>query len=325
VSTVALCRRQLTVLQVRRVYLSSALNFSLFLILDFCDPFLTSMMDERKKCKGCGTVVVKPIICSGCNTASHPACLPRTGHPYSNGLFINCKSSPRNNSEMDSNGDLLENIQKLIRSEFENLRRETLSLYQADLAKISDSIQSLSDRIKKLEVDLASGASHSMASLPHLEEDIIAELADRNRRSCNLILYNLDEVVDGSSPEESHKIDLSLAMDITQAIVPDGVPILNVTRLGGRRAGHIRPLRVTFPSKENASSILRNKTRYAGPIRIYQDQTIKQRKFLSDLRGRLKDYHDAGDLHKTIRFFNGVPKIVDRPTSSSSSLRSKKN
>jgi len=53
---------------------------------------------------------------------------------------------------MDSNGDLLENIQKLIRSEFENLRRETLSLYQADLAKISDSIQSLSDRIKKLEV-----------------------------------------------------------------------------------------------------------------------------------------------------------------------------
>jgi len=225
------------------------------------------MMDGRKTCKGCGTVVVKPIICLGCNTASHPACLPRTGHPYSNGFFTNCKSSPRDNSESDSNGDLLENIQKLIRSEFENFRREILNLYQADLAKISDHIQSLSDRIKKLEVDLTPDVSHSMASLLHPEEDIIAELADRNRRSCNLISYNLDEVVDSSSPDEGHKVDLSLASDITQAIIPDGVPISNVARLGGRRAGHARPLRVT--SKENAILILRNKNRYAGHIRIY--------------------------------------------------------
>jgi len=124
------------------------------------------------------------------------------------------------NSETDSN-DLLENIQKLIRSEFENFRKEILNLYQADLAKISDNIQSLSDRIKKLKVDLASGASHSMASpVLHPEKDIIAELADRNRRSCNLISYNLDEVVDSSSSDESRKVDLSLA--ITQAIIPDG-------------------------------------------------------------------------------------------------------
>jgi len=282
-------------------------------------------MDGRKTCKGCGTVVVKPIICLGCDTASHPACLPRTGHPYSNGLFINCKSLPRYNSETDSNGDLLENIQKLIRSEFENFRKEILNLYQADLAKISDNIQSLSDRIKKLEVDLASGASHSTTPVSHPEEDIIAELADRNRRSCNLIFYNLDEVADSSTPEECRKVDLSLAMDITQAIFPDGVTILNVMRLGSRKAGHARPLRVTFPSKEYAISILRNKNRYAGPIRIYQDQTIKQRKFLSELKERLKNYHDAGDLNKTIRFYDGVPKIVDRSASSSSSSRSKKN
>jgi len=268
-------------------------------------------------------VVVKPISCPGCNTASHPACIPRTGHPYSNGLFINCKGSPRYSSETDLSSDLLENIQKLIRSEFENFRREILNLYQADIAKISDNIQSLSDKIKKLEVDLASGASHTTSSLPHPEEDIIAELADRNRRSCNLILYNLDED-DSSSPNESHKVDLSLATDITQVIIPDGVQILNVTRLGGRRAGHARPLRVTFPSKENVISILRNKNRYTGPIKINQDQTIKQRTFLNDLRGRLRAYHDAGDLNKTIRFFNGVPKIVDHPASSSSSLRSRK-
>jgi len=277
-------------------------------------------MDGRKTCKGCGTVVVKPIICSIC-IASHPACLPRTRHPHSGGLLTNCKSSPRSDSNIDLNCDLLENIQKLIRSEFENLRKEILNLYQADLVKISEYTQSLSNRITKLEVDLASGAS--AASLSHPEEDIIEEMADRNRRSNNLILYNLDEV-DDSSSNKSHKVDLSFAKDILQVIIPDRMLILRVTRLGGRKTGYARPLRVTLPSREDAISILRNNNCYVGLIKIHQDQTIKQRKFLNDLRGRLKEYHEAGNVGKTIRFFDGVPKIVDHPVSLSSP-HSKKN
>jgi len=279
-------------------------------------------MDGRKTCKGCGTVVVKPITCPSCSIASHPSCLSRTGHPHSEGLFRDCKKSPRSVSTMDLSNDLLVNIQRLIRSEFENFRKEILNLYQADFVKISDNIQSLSDRIKKLEFDLASGVS--MAPLPHPEEDIIVELADRNRRSNNLIFYNLDEVADSSSPDERHRVDLSLAKDIVQVIIPDGVSISKVTRLGGRGTGRARPLRVTLPTKEDVISILRNKRRYVGPVKIYQDQTTKQRKFFNDLRSRLKEYHEAGDINKTIRYFDGVPKIVNRPTSPSFS-RSEKN
>jgi len=279
-------------------------------------------MDGRKTCKGCGTVVVKPITCPSCNIASHPSCLSRTGHPHSDGLFKNCKKLPRSDSIMDLNNDLLENIQKLIRSEFDNFHKEILNLYKADFVKVFDNIQSLSDRINKLEFDLASGAS--TAPLSHSEDDIMAELADRNRRSNNLILYNLDEVVDGSFPDECHRVDLALAKDIVLAIIPDGVPISKVMRLGGRKTGRARPLRVTLPTKEDAISILRNKRRYVEPVRIHQDQTTKQREFLNNLRGRLKEYHEAGDVNKMIRFFDGVPKIVDRSTSSSFS-RSKKN
>jgi len=169
---------------------------------------------------------------------------------------------------------------------------------------------------------LASGVS--MASPSHPEEDIIVELADRNQRSNNLIFYNLDEMADGSSSDECHRVDLSLAKDIVQVIIPVGVSISKVTRLGGRKTGHARPLRVTLPTKEDVISILRNKRRYVGPVKIHQDQTTKQRKFLNDLRGRLKEYHEVGDINKTIRYFDGVPKIVDRPTSSSFS-RSEKN
>jgi len=69
---------------------------------------------------------------------------------------------------------------------------------------------------------------------------------------------------------------------------------------------------ITLPSKEDAISILRSKESLFG---ARQDQTIKQHKFLNDLRSRLKEYHNAG-VNKTIRFFDGVPRIVDRSVSS---------
>jgi len=38
--------------------------------------------------------------------------------------------------------------------------------------------------------------------------------------------------------------------------------------------GHARPLRITLPSKEDAISILRNKNRYSGPVRIKQLNSV---------------------------------------------------
>jgi len=63
-----------------------------------------------------------------------------------------------------------------------------------------------------LENDLAFGVL--TASFSHSKEVIIEELVDRNRRSNNLIFYNLDEVVDGFSSNDIRKVDISLAKNI---------------------------------------------------------------------------------------------------------------
>ena len=56
--------------------------------------------------------------------------------------------------------------------------------------------------------------------------------------------------------------------------------------------------------------ILRNKSRYQGPVKISRDLTLIQRKHFKNLRQQLGILKEAGETDKTIRYFNGVPKIV---------------
>ena len=52
-------------------------------------------------CKGCGTRVVNPITCPRCGISAHPACLIRTGHPFSDGQFSQCKDNASSNPPSD--------------------------------------------------------------------------------------------------------------------------------------------------------------------------------------------------------------------------------
>lgn len=141
-------------------------------------------------------------------------------------------------------------------------------------------------------------------------EDIIEELADREARANNLIFYNLEE------PNQDQK-NIDLVRDIVRKIQPGTEGSVKCLRLGKKRDGHLRPLRVSFTSRELTLSILRNKRRYSGPVRIYQDQTPRQRMHLAELRESLKNMINAGEKNKTIRYVNGVPKIVTATNSHS--------
>lgn len=79
---------------------------------------------------------MKPITCNKCNIASHPGCLARTGHPHANGIFVNCSSSSTALHNIDA--PLLNNIKELLRSEFENFKKEMRELYLADLKEIRE-------------------------------------------------------------------------------------------------------------------------------------------------------------------------------------------
>ena len=139
-------------------------------------------------------------------------------------------------------------------------------------------------------------------------EDTIEELDNREKRSVNLILYNLEEpnVVDHGNVTT----DIDLVNDIIKKILPDNNIKKSCVRLGAKKQDHVRPLRVTLSSKSDVISVSRNKSRYNGPVEITNDLTQMQRKHLADLRAKLKVMRDAGDTNKIIRYINGTPKIV---------------
>lgn len=272
-------------------------------------------MDGRRTCKGCGTVVVKPIVCSSCDIASHPACIHRTGHPHSRGQFVDCSDlSVTDLSVPDlsvpgmsipapfNSGSLLLEVQQLFREEFAAFRKEMRELYRADMAKLRGDIQCLSNRVEVLE-SVINGFQPPVSSQV-LEEDIIEEINEREKRSANLIFFNLEESEEGSGG------DTELVNEIISGIRPGIVPA-GTRRLGKKRLGHSRPVCVSMSNKREANLILSNKTRYSGPVRIFQDQTLKQRNYLKELRTNLQLLKDSGVRDKTIRFVNGVPKIVD--------------
>lgn len=147
----------------------------------------------------------------------------------------------------------------------------------------------------------------SQPSFPtdRIEEQIMEEIEDRVNRSKNLIFFDLEEDNNGVTT------DVDLANDILHMIIPNGDFPMNVMRLGKRQQGRHRPLRISLPSKQDAIRILRNKSRYSGPMRIIQDQTLKQRAYFKDIQAQLKALKDAGVNDKTIRFINGMPRIVD--------------
>lgn len=140
-------------------------------------------MDGRKTCKGCSAVVVKPIVCGRCGVAAHPACLSRTGHPHSDGRFVNCRDMASHNAEV--NPDLIDIIRKMIRSEFEDFRKEMRELYQEDTNKVKEDIQSLAVRMDYLEDLLVSSESAGSPSIN--EEDIMEELEDREREEARIL------------------------------------------------------------------------------------------------------------------------------------------
>jgi len=98
-------------------------------------------MDKRKTCKGCGTVVVKPVVCNRCNLASHPGCLTRTGHPHSNNRLLDCGGA-LSVAQFDGLIDpsLISVLTDILCKEFAVFREEMRAMHRAEVESLKDDV-----------------------------------------------------------------------------------------------------------------------------------------------------------------------------------------
>ncbi|KAI4472497.1 hypothetical protein M0802_016766 [Mischocyttarus mexicanus] len=253
-------------------------------------------------CSGCNFRVAKPIKCSLCGIASHPSCLPRTGHPFNKGKFLSCRvnvQSPSSNISNLSNSAITSKvIREIIREELKVLRDDI----KAEIRKLELDIIAINDRVSNMEESLI--CSNNSSNLAVDYNDIVSEIEERNWRSNNIILFNVDENIasTSSAPPPS---DEETVNNIIRIIDPSVLPGSRMRRIGRRSSHKSRPICLTLRSKKEVLSILKNKSKYSGPVVISQDRTKGQRDYLRALRSELKARAADGNLNLTIKYFNG--------------------
>lgn len=212
---------------------------------------------------------------------------------------------------LDSKFNELKTIVDLLTSQMGELRSENASL-RADLA-------SLEMRVATLESS-ATNFSPRDNNVNHVP-NLLQELSEREKSMFNVVVHGL--------PESTQLLPAARISDdikcINEAIQPFSMslpPNPKLFRLGRVNAlsEKPRPLKVVFPSKELAFQFVSDyntskRSADSGShrcktIHISRDRTFLERQEIRGVYAELDNRKKQGELNISIRYKNGIPRIV---------------
>lgn len=178
-------------------------------------------------------------------------------------------------------------------------------------AAVSADVGSLTARVSSMESVVAAMNTSASRGNPAMECDV-EEIARRVSRSHNVIVRRLAESENNSDLEVARNLICVIDENCLSSLV-------DVSRLGDASRSNPRPLRISFRSPSDAKKILRNKNRLSlsadfRKITVHDDKTPIQMKHLEGLRKELKIRQTNGEGGLTIKFIQGNPQIVHRPS-----------
>lgn len=184
-----------------------------------------------------------------------------------------------------------------------------------DLNGLKSIIVSLQGDIKVLKDALLHSTTASSLSLLDTER-VVQEVADRDRRKTNIVVFGRDE---GNCDSNAQQVDLdtSLVNDICTALQVD-VQDFKVTRLGkfdSTAARRKRPIRVSFRSESSVSLIMQKISKLRSmaefsTLSIFRDKTPMQLQIHKDAKTELIARLNNGEKNLKIKYTRGIPKIV---------------
>lgn len=180
----------------------------------------------------------------------------------------------------------------------------------ADVLKFQAEAEVLKGNLSKLEQRVGD------IGLPGEEkcgiEPAISEMADREKRASNVMLFGLPESSGGDLEErrrgEMQEVAALLSL-IDESVSTVGVKI---HRIGRPESGKIRPVKIVFQNKATALQILKQKKKLDNIQGRYikGDLTLMQRKILKNVVAELQRRTESGEKDLKIKYFNSIPKII---------------
>lgn len=151
-------------------------------------------------------------------------------------------------------------------------------------------------------------------------EPTISEMQERERRSVNILVFGLDES-SLTNREEALEQDRGKVANIILKIKNDlQIDTLKCTRIGVPTENKKRPIKLTFPTKQEALQVVRLKSKLNETgVYIKYDQTPNQRDYLRRVIQELEKRKQSGEENLRIKYINSIPTIItstlqsDRP------------
>lgn len=146
-----------------------------------------------------------------------------------------------------------------------------------------------------------------------VEDVMLSELHDRQRRARNVMLFNVPES-DAATAEERRACDLEFFNKLLEFLGLTAL-ISNMFRLGKFNRDKNRPIKVILESDRDCLKILSNSKKLRGKpeyanVYLASDLTPRQLSRYKVVRAELRDRSARGESNLKIRFVRGTPKIV---------------
>lgn len=238
---------------------------------------------------------------------------------------VSLNNHPTNtlNSKIDEFSEKMDNMldwmKKLanIPSDIASIKKELKEVNQT-LASLEPRLSGAEQRIDSLERDIKSLKSTDQESVSC--DLVLEEIAQRNRCACNVIAYGVNE---SSSSNSTLRVnhDSSLITLMVDAFCPNQnkTPEFKSFRIGRSSERGPRPLKIIFKAQSDVAYFMSNYNidtlhgldQSLANASISRDRTKNERKRLDELRQQLKTRTDSGETGLTIKYQNGIPKIVN--------------
>ena len=189
--------------------------------------------------------------------------------------------------------------------------RETI---KAEIQPVADEVKS----IKKYVSSIDSRVEALEKSQPTIQQNmaqiaatVAHEVRDINCKINNVIMLGVTEITSqGDSKNFSN--DKELIVDLL-SLIPNFFPkIVNCHRLPKADVSGFRPLAVTFESRSDIFTLLKNVNKLPNNIRVKTDKTRAQRDYLTNLYKTKEKFNleNPGDT-LSIKYINDVPHLID--------------
>lgn len=180
---------------------------------------------------------------------------------------------------------------------------------RADPNKYSEQNKCLAQQQKKFDKRIADidNKVTSFDKLPDDPNSVIFEINEGAKRESQVVILNVRESKKLVGVDRRQD-----GIDSVAAIIPQELSNMKLRRLGKPAQGKTRPVLLYAPSVTAARTILKSKRTNNYDIRFKPSLTQAQQLHLSTLRSKLDHLTQNGNNNRTIKYINGVPRIVDK-------------